>query len=260
MFVYNIMTLWKKELRSYLYTPVAAFFIGIYSSLLYAFFYIFLQKYQMYTQSRSIGFGANITIDQLAEGVYNNMHFFMVFLLPFFTYRHFTEESRQNTLVLLLTSPIRSWELVLAKFKASLTVLLVMLLVTAIFPVFLVIYSAEGGGPDMGVIFSTYLGLFLVGCAYMAMGLFFSSITESVLIALILTFLGNLFFAFMVNMFRSEDGGVLDSVLSHLGFQSHVSNFLKGTVELKSIVYFLSFCGFFLFLSNRSIESRSWRS
>ncbi|NCN26490.1 ABC transporter permease subunit [bacterium] len=260
MFFHNVMTLWKKELRSYLYTPVAAFFIGIYTSLLYGFFYIFLQKYQSYTQARSIGVASNITIDQLAEGVYNNMHFFMVFLLPFFTFRLFTEESRQNTLVLLMTSPIRSWELVLAKFKASLTVLLVMLLVTSIFPLYLYLYSEPGGGPDMGIILSTYLGLFLVGCAYMAMGLFFSSITESVLVALILSFIGNLFFAFMVNMFRSEDGGLMDSFFGYTGFQMHVSNFLKGTIELKAIVYFLSFCGFFLFLSNRSIESRSWRS
>lgn len=260
MFFHNILTLWKKEMRSYVYTPVATFFVGVYTMLLYFFFLIFIRKYFQYTMAQRFSFGSKISIDQLAEGIYNNMHFFMVFLLPFFTFRLFTEESRQNTLVLLMTSPIKSWELVMAKFKASVTVLLIMLLVTTVFPLVLLYFSPPGAGPDLGIIVSTYLGLFLVGCAYMAMGLFFSSLTESVLVALVLTFIGNIVFAFVLNMFRAEDGGLLDSFLAHIAFQPHVASFLSGTIELKSIFYFLSFSAFFLFLSNRSIESRSWRS
>jgi ABC-2 type transport system permease protein len=263
MFAKNIMTIWKKEVKGYFYTPLAYVFIGLFTLLMGFMFLFFLQTYMIYTQRSQFGMAPNITIDRLAEAFYANMHFIIMMILPLFTFRLFTEESRQNTLVLLMTSPIRTWELVISKFKAASTVLIIKLGLTLIFPVFLVLYSAGGAGqgPDLGIVASTYLGLVLTGLCYVAIGLFWSSVTESVLIALVLTFVTNFTFGILFCIAAQGVGaGPVQEALKHLCFNEHLMSFLKGTIEVRSIVYMLSVIFVFLFLSNRSIESRSWRS
>jgi ABC-2 type transport system permease protein len=263
MFVRNILTIWKKEVKGYFYTPLAYVFIGLFTLLMGFMFLFFLQTYMIYTQRSQFGMAPTITIDRLAEAFYANMHFIIMMILPLFTFRLFTEESRQNTLVLLMTSPIRTWELVLSKFKAASTVLLIKLGLTLIFPAFLVLYSAggAGAGPDLGIVASTYLGLSLIGLAYVAIGMFWSSITESVLVALVLTFVTNFTFGILFCIAsQGVDAGIIQSVLKHLCFNEHLMNFLKGTIELRSVVYLVTIIFVLLFLTNRSIESRSWRS
>lgn len=263
MFVRNVMTIWKKEIKGYFYTPLAYVLIGLFTLLMGFMFLFFLQTYMVYTQRSQFGMAPAITIDRLAEAFYANMHFIIMMILPLFTFRLFTEESRQNTLVLLMTSPIRTWELVISKFKAASTVLLIKLGLTLIFPFFLILYSAggPGGGPDMGIIVSTYVGLILTGLGYVSIGLFWSSVTESVLIALVLTFVTNFTFGILFCIAAQGMGpGPLQEAVKHLCFNEHLTNFLKGSIELRSVVYMVTIIFVFLFLTNRSLESRSWRS
>ena len=261
MFFRNIFTIWKREIRGYFYTPLAYVFIGMFSLLMGFMFSSFLNTYMQYTQASTMGMAQTITIDRLAEAFYANMHVILMFVLPFFTMRLFTEESRQNTLVLLMTSPIRTWELTLAKFLAGATMLAIKLAVTLIFPIFLIIYSTKGpnSGPDMHVIASTYLGLFVAGLSYIAFGMFWSSVTESQLVAVVMAFATN--FAFwLVSLAGQGASGDMQTVLKHIAINEQFMTFAKGTLELQAIVFFVSIIFMALFLTNRSLESRAWRS
>lgn len=253
--------MWKRDMKGYFYTPLAYVFIGMFSFLMGVMFVAFLRTYMSYTQANMMGQAPTITIDRFAEAFYGNMHVIMMIVLPFFTMRLFTEESRQNTLVLLMTSPIRMWELTLAKFFAGAGMLFLMLALSFIYPLFLLAFSAPGPGqgPDMGIIMSTYLGLFLTGLVYVAVGTFWSTITESQLIALALTFL-SVFGFWLLSLGAQGASGTLQSLLKHLAINEHFSNFLKGTIETKSLVYCFSMIFLWLFLTNRSLESRSWRA
>lgn len=257
----NIMTIWKREVRAYFYTPLAYVFLGVFSLLMGIMFWSFLNTYLQYTQASQLGMAQTITIDRLAEAFYANMHVILMFVLPFYTMRLFTEEMRQNTFALLMTSPITTWELTIAKFKAAATMLLLMLATTAIFPIFLVLYSPSGAneGPDIAVILSTYLGLYLAGLSYIGFGLFWSSITESQLVAVVLTFATNFTF-WLVSLYAQGASGWQQTVAKHLAINEQFMSFARGNLELSSVVYFVSIVFLACFLTQRSLESRSWRA
>lgn len=261
MSIANVITMLKREIKGYFYTPLAYVFVGMFSLLMGFMFSSFLNTYLEYTARSAFGQAPTVTIDRLAEAFYANMHVILMFVLPFFTMRLFTEESRQNTLVLLMTSPVRMWELVWAKFLAGAGMLILMLVVTAIFPAFLIVYSASGpnGGPDLGVIATTYVGLILAGLSYIAFGLFWSSVTESQLVAVVMSFATNFSF-WLLSLWGQGSSGVVQDVLKHMAINEQFMIFAKGTIELQSVVYFLSIIFMALFLTNRSLESRSWRS
>jgi len=259
MFLKNIFCVWKKELKSYFYTPLASVFIGVFIVAMGYMFYSFLRLYLMLTQGGPYGMPQEIGIDRLAESFYANMNVIFLFVLPFFSMGLFTEELRKNTLVLLMTSPIRNWEITLAKYLSALSILSIMLLLSLVFPAFLVLYSEGGaaGGPDLGIIFTSYLGLFLNGAMFLAIGLFWSALLRSQLMALIFTFASNFGLWMMSSSAQGAGGqGAADSA----NMLQHFQNFLQGSLELKSLVFFLSIIFFALFLSNKVLESRAWRS
>jgi ABC-2 type transport system permease protein len=258
----SITTIWKREVKGYFYTPLAYIFVGIFSILVGLMMKSFLSLYDQFTKGAMFGAQQEITIDKLAEAFYLNVHLFLVFIIPFFTMRLITEETRNNTLALLLTSPIKTWEITWAKFFSGVTMLLALLTVTVIFPIFLVAFSepGQGAGPDLGVILSTYLGLILVGSAYIAIGLFWSSMTSSQMIAVLFTFATNLAFFWLLALAAQASSGTSQEVFKYLATSEQLQTFTKGIFELKSFVYFLSLITFFLFLTKQSIESRAWRS
>jgi ABC-2 type transport system permease protein len=257
----NILVIWKREMKGYFYTPLAYVFIGFFTFVISLMFLAFLFTYMSYMQKANFGMAPSLTIDNLSEAVYTNMHVLLLFVLPFFTMRLFTEEARQNTMALLMTSPIRTWDITLAKFLAGATMLLIILGVTLVFPFYLWLFSAPGpgGGPDLGIIFSTYLGTFLCGLSYIGFGLFWSSITESPLIAVMVSFVTNFGF-WLFGIWAGATTGALQGLLRYLAVNQHYQAFAKGSLETKSAVYLLSLIFLSLFLTNRSLESRAWRS
>jgi ABC-2 type transport system permease protein len=262
MFFKNISTMFKREFRAYFYTPLAYVFIGMFVFFMGIMFNSFLQNYLNYMQESAYQMGAQITIDRLAEAFYANMHVILMIMIPFFTMRLFTSESSQGTFSLLMTSPIRTIELVIAKFAGAATIVLIMLAMTVIFPIFLFAFSdksAQSPGPDMGIVGATYLGLVLISFTYVAIGTFWSSITESQLIALVFTFF-NIFFLWLLSLWAQSTSGGVQATLQQMAVNEQFMSFSRGTLELKSFVIFLSYIIFYLFLTNRSIESRAWRS
>lgn len=255
----NISKIWKKEIKSYFYTPMVYVFLGGFSFIVGVMFLLFLRAVDFYDKQQSMMGGESITIDKFSEAFYGNMNMLLLFVLPFFTMGLFTDEVKKGTLVLLLTAPIRNAEIVLGKFFAGFTVLGMMLGLTLIFPVFLTLYSQGGGGPDLGVVFTTYTGLFLVGGLYIAVGLFWSSVASSSLVAVMLTF-ATLFGFWLVSFAAQSSSGVLQDILNQLAVVEQFSSMMKGVLEVKSLAFFLSGIFLSLFLTHRSVESYAWRA
>jgi ABC-2 type transport system permease protein len=130
-----------------------------------------------------------------------------------------------------------------------------MLGITVLFPLILKKY----GSPEPGPIFSGYLGLFLMGMAFISMGLFFSSLGENQIVAGISTFGFGLLFLILgwITPFVSTTFG---KVLNQLSILEHFNSFSKGIIDTNDVIYYLNFSAFFLFLSSRVLESNRWRS
>jgi ABC-2 type transport system permease protein len=155
---------------------------------------------------------------------------------------------------LLFTSPVSVAEIIGGKYLASLIMLALMLALSAVSCVFTFLY----GNPELAPLLAGYLGLFLMGAAFMAIGLFFSALTESQVVAVIVPMGLNLLF-YILSWAAASAKGAVKSLLDYLSFIQHFDQLVKGVLDSKDIVYFLSFCFLWLFLTHSVILSRRWR-
>jgi len=181
---------------------------------------------------------------------------FTFFVIPAITMRLLSEEKRTGTLELLITMPVRDREVVLGKFLATLGLVGVLLLLTATYP--LLIKWRIAPGLDSGPIFVGYVGMLLHAAAGIAIGLFFSSITENQIVAFMLTAVV-LLALFAVDYLGAAVGGTLGDIFAFVSFQRRLAPFGRGLLDLRNVVYFLSIAAFFLMLTTRQLESRKWK-
>ncbi len=170
------------------------------------------------------------------------------------TMRLISEERKLGTWELLLTAPVREYEIVLGKFFSCLLVLAGMLILTLYFPLLLLIF----GDPDIGPILTSYLGLFLLGSASVAIGIFASSLTPNQIVSAVVAG-GILFGLWFLGMVGSLIPEPLGEILSYFSLSDHFPGFVRGVVDTRDLVYYLSVTAVFLFLSVRSIETERWR-
>ena len=184
------------------------------------------------------------------------MPWIFLFFVPAVTMKLWAEEKKIGTIEILMTLPIRDYEVVLGKFFASFALLIVTVLLSFVIP-FSVMYF---GDPDGGIIITGYIGLLLMGAAYLSIGLCASTLTENQIIAFIL----GIFTCFVlliigedIVLFNAPDW--LFPIFSYLGLGAHYSSILRGVLDSRDIIYYLSVIGFFLYLSTLAVESRKWR-
>jgi len=174
---------------------------------------------------------------------------------PLITMRLWAEEKKLNTLELLMTMPLKDWEAVLGKFFASLFLLVVMLLLSL--PLALSVSAL--GNMDWGPVIGGYLGAFLMGAAYLSIGLFVSSLTQNQIVAAIIGF----FLCFVMwivgeNIVVFMAPASLAGVLEFLGLGAHFESIGRGVIDSRDLIYYLTVIGFFLFLNVKGVESRKW--
>ncbi|MDF1551462.1 MAG: ABC transporter permease subunit [Deferrisomatales bacterium] len=250
------LTIAAKELRSYLLSPVAwvvaTVFLGVTGLLFYNLVnWYSLQSFQM---MQLPGAGSELNVNRLVfEPVFHNVAVTLLLLVPIVTMRLLAEERRSGTLQLLFTSPVRLGEVVLGKYLAVVLLLAGILLLTLYMPLLVWSYGTLEWGP----IGSAYLGLVLLMAAFAACGLFASSVTESQIVAAVLTF--GLLLGFWMLGWAGQGGGGVGAVLEQLSVISHLDGFLRGVVETRDVVYYLSVCAFGLFLTHRVLESSRWK-
>jgi len=253
----NIWTIARKELRTYFTSPIAYVVITVFLVLVGFFFYSLLWWFnsQSMQMAQNPYYYAQLNINQQVFGpLFHNISIILLLMLPLLTMRLFSEEKKIGTEELLYTSPVSITQIILGKFLASLLVLLAMLALVGLLSVFAFAY----GSPELPPVLIGFLGLFLMGAAFLAVGIFFSSLTENQIVSAILTF-GALLLFWIINWAANSAGGFWKGVLNYLSFFQHFDNMTQGILDTTDVVYYLSFAFFGLFLTHSFIQSRRWR-
>lgn len=234
----NVGAIAGKELRSYFTSPIAYVVIAMFL-LVNAYLFDFF----LFTSRQ-----ANMDV------AFGDMAIILLFIAPALTMRLLAEEQRTGTLELLLTAPVRDAEVVIGKFLASVVLLIVTLALTSPYALFLFKY----GNPDRGPILSGYLGIFLLGCAFLAAGLFASSLTQNQIIAFMVGF-AILLVLWLTDLAASSLSTTGANLVNYIAMRPHLDNFTRGLIQAKDVVYYLSVTVVALFLSAQSLETRRWR-
>jgi len=252
----NIGAVAGKELRSYFGSPVAWVMMGLFAVIFAWFFSVYLDVFMKNSMQSQFGGGPqsmNVNMS-LIRPLLSNASVLILFLLPMVTMRTYSEEKRSGTIELLLTSPLTDLEIILGKFVGAIGLYAGMLLVTVVYVAILFFY----GNPEWKPVISGYIGLFLLGSCFIAMGLFISSLTKNQMVAGAASFIVFLFF-WIINWFSDSAGPTVGSILSYLSITEHFDDFGKGIIDTKHIIFYLSFISFGLFLTLKSVDSERWR-
>jgi ABC-2 type transport system permease protein len=253
----NVWTICRKELKSYFASPIAyglmVFFAAISGYIFYAATAFFVSRGM---ESQMMGRGMPMDVNEyVVRPLLMNVSVFGLFMIPMITMRVFAEEKRQGTIELLATSPVTDVEIILGKFLAS-WLMYACLLGVALLNL-LVLFGY--GKPDWKPMLIGFLGLFLQGGCLLAIGTFISSCTRNQIVAGVGTFAICLLLWILdwATAFNTSNSG---KVLSYLSVVQHYEPFSKGVLNLKDVVFYVSFIFFGLFLTARSMESLRWRS
>ena len=253
----NIWSLMKKEIRAYFSSPIAYVVIAGFLLLVGYFFYSLVGWFnaQAIQMAQNPYYAQQVNINQMVfSPLFHNMSIILILVAPLLTMRLLAEEKKSGTDELLYTSPLSVGQIVLGKYFAALVMLAAMLGLTAL----LSIFAFALGNPEIAPWLTGYLGLFLMGATFIAIGLFFSSLTENQIIAAFLTFV-TLLLLLVLNWVTSSGSGTWQSVLGYLSFSQHFEDMTRGILDTKDIVYYLSFSFFGLFLAHSVLQSRRWR-
>jgi len=253
----NIWNIAKKEIKTYFTSPIAYVVIAVFLILVGFFFYSALSWFnsQAIQMAQNPYYAQQMNINQMVyTPLFHNMSIILLLMLPLLTMRLFSEEKRTGTDELLFTSPVNVGQIILGKYLAALVVLAAMLGLTF----FLSVFTFAYGNPELPQILNGYLGLFLMGAAFIAAGVFFSSLTENQIVSAILTF-GALLLFWILNWAAYSASGMWKDVLNYLSIFQHFDDMTRGILDTKDVVYYLSFAFFGLFLTHSVIQSRRWR-
>jgi ABC-2 type transport system permease protein len=237
----QILSIARKELDSFFGSPMALIFLGAFLAVtLFTFFWV-------------EPFFARGLAD--VRPLFNWMPLLLIFLVAALTMRQWSEEQRAGTLEMLMTLPVKPWQVVIGKFLATMGLVTLALLLTLPLPL-----TVEWLGPlDWGPVIGGYLAALLMAAAYAAIGLFVSSRTDNQIVALISTgLLGGLIYLVGTNGVTDFVGNPWSSILRAIGTGSRFESIQRGVIDLRDLVYYLSIAAFFLALNTLSIESKRW--
>jgi len=183
-----------------------------------------------------------------------------MFLIPAITMRSFSEEMRSGTIEILATRPITDLQIILGKYFAALFLVFFALLPTLFYYYTVYTLGSPVGNLDTGATWGSYIGLLLLGGAFVSIGVFASSLTDNQIVAFLLAvFL--CFFCFtafdylsQLNVFYAK----IDDLIELLGINAHYTSISRGVVDTRDLVYFFSFIAIFILLTKTALESRKW--
>jgi ABC-2 type transport system permease protein len=231
----------RKELASYFGSAMALIFVGTFLvATLVAFF-------------RVDGFFGRGIAD--VRPLFTRMPILLIFLVAALTMRQWSEEQRAGTLEMLLTLPVKPWQLVLGKFLAVMALVALALGITLVLPISVSLMGSLDWGPVIG----GYLAALLMATAYTAIGLFVSSRTDNQIVALISTvLLGGLFYLIGSRTVTDNLGGSVAEILRAFGSGSRFESIERGVIDLRDLIYYLSLAGIFLVLNVWSLDRKRW--
>lgn len=250
-----IATIANRDLKS--------FFVSFKGSVTFCFLLLFMGIFfrsftatflQIQAQTMQTG-GEAPRLSQLLTAVFQNIHFILLFIVPAITMSSFAEERKTQVDRLLQTAPISNLQIVLGKFIASASVLGMVLLASAVYPLFLFKY----GNPEIGPIVTSYLGIYLLMCAQVAFGIWVSSMVTHQFLAYIFTAFGLFLLLILAWVAPNISGGGLsEDFVKYLAATPHLDNFFAGLISVADLGYFLAFIGLFLFFTNVAVDAKRW--
>jgi len=251
----NLITIFKKELLSYIKSPMA--YIVAASFFTVTGFFFIASVSDAFSEASIRGF--------LAGAV-----FFLIFLSPALTMRLIAEEQKLGTMELLMTSPIKEYEIVIGKFLASFLIICFMLAGTFFYPILLFIF----GVPDLGPIFTGYFGLILYSLSTLSIGIFASSLSSNQLVSLVVGS-GLLTLLTFIDFVSERVTGILGTILKELQLggsfsvfdtdsfgiaeSGHFADFARGIISIYDVIFYLSITLVFLLLTILILETRRWK-
>ena len=236
----NVLYIAAKELRSYFVSPVAYIIVAFWLVAMGFFFWLSISSFGE----------ASLT------NVFNVVIVLLLLVAPALTMRLLSEETRTGTLELLLTAPIKDWSVVVGKFIGAFVLYIAMMALTLLYPVMLVLF---GGNPDWGPIWSGYIGVLLLGMAFLSVGLFASSLSSNQMVSAVIAFV-ILLILYLISQVVGSVGAGIGTVLSQLSLYDHFTSFPQGLIDPKDVVFYLTFTGVVLFITIQVVEGRRYRS
>jgi ABC-2 type transport system permease protein len=252
--VRNIAAIAQKELRSYFSSPMAYIVIGFFLLPFGVFFYLYLTAFvRQSMQMAQFGGAMNVNL-QVVRYVLQNSSVIILFIMPMITMRTYSEEKRSGTIELLLTSPVSDVEIILGKFFGAFGLYAAMLAATLLYIGVLFVY----GNPEWRPLVAGYLGLLLMGGAFLSLGLLISSTTNNQIVAGVVTFVVFLLL-WIIGWFADSAGPTIGPITQFLSITEHFDDFSKGIIDTKHVIYYLSLITFGLFLTSKSVDTERWR-
>lgn len=236
----------KKDLADLFYSPLTYVLAALFSFILGWLFFNYLMTSKVAT--------SQTLTPAVVEPIFGNMNLIFVFLVPLMTMNSFSGEKRNGTLDLLFRSQLTDWQIILGKFLSQFLLAVFLLSFTLIFVV--VLKTAEY--KDWPIIWTSYFGLLCSVSCYIAVGLFTSTLTENGIISSLLSFCLLISSMILVLSSNALENEFVTELIQYLTVPYHYFAFSKGVIRSYSIVFFLSFVGFFLYLTWRSLERRKW--
>jgi len=231
-----VLSILKKEIISYLSSLVAYVTIGVFLLVLGLFLWVF-------PDSSILEYGyAGL------ESLFSTAPYLFMFLIPAITMRSLAEERKEGTFELLFTRPLTDWQIVLGKYLASVLLVLFALLPTLVYYFSVSTLGTPQGNIDTGAVIGSYIGLFLLGATFAAIGLFASSITKNQIIAFtVAVFLCFFFYSGFDSL--SQLLSLQDLGLQNLGITEHYQSVSRGVLDTRDLAYFIIVAGIFIWLT-----------
>lgn len=242
------LTLARRELAGYFLSPVA-YIIGslflLVSGVLFFFGFTLLDIREVFSP------GNESSLRQLFE----DLAYIMVFVGPLLTMRLLSEEFRSGTIETLMTSPVSDAQVIMGKFLGVMSFYLALLAGTLVFLALIVMY----GQPDAGVAAMGYLGMILLGAAFISVGVFTSTLTRHQLVAAILGIAVLAFFSMFMQVIVKHAPEPWNAMAGLFNAMTYFKEFSRGVFDTRAAAFFVTTAGLFLFLSVKTLESKRWR-
>ena len=245
-----MFAVWKREFQNYFLTPIGYVFMAMFLLMAGIFFY----------RGNLMKSSADMT------GMFSNLCYIFMLMVPILTMRLLSEERKNKTDQLLITSPVSIHSMVIGKFLAALSVLLITVALTLVYSVVIVKYSVSGTfgvaeGDSAGLVITRYIGFIALCSCYIAIGVLMSALTENQVSAAVLTLGVNVLLQILEALAPQITIPYLSFVgtmLSWLSLYSRYTTFSAGMFSIADLVYFVSVVGVMLFLTVRVIDKRRW--
>ncbi len=243
-----MFTLFKKEINGFLNSFIGYIVMIVFLLMTGLFLWVFPLEFNVL----DFGFAG-------LDGLFILAPFVFLFLIPAITMRSFADEKKSGTLELLMTQPLTDLQVILAKYFAGFTLVIIALLPTLVYYFSVYMLGLPPGNLDSGSIWGSYFGLLFLGAVFVAIGIFASSLTDNQIVSFILAVFISFFlymgFEFIYTFILSGKTGL---IIQSLGLNAHYTSMSRGVIDSRDLIYFLSVTAFFILLTKLSLESRKW--